>query len=160
MVGAEPKEGRNFNGKDYIMEEAITGDFSLVKGWKADKLGNVIFKKTARNFHPDLAGASKTCIVEVEEIVEPGELDPDHIHLPACFTHRIVKGEVYEKRVERRVIYQPGKKVEILGANKEARERIVKRATQEIKDGMYVNLGIGLPGFCSHYLSPEKTVLF
>lgn len=92
--------------------------------------------------------------------MQPGELDPDHIHLPACYSHRIVKGERYEKKIERRVVYEEGKKVEILGKNKEMRERIVKRASAEIKDGMYVNLGIGLPGFCSHYISDDKTVLF
>lgn len=79
------------------MEESITGDYSIIKGWKADKLGNVIFRKSARNFNPDMAGAGKICIIEVEEIVEAGELDPDHIHMPACFTHRIVKGEHYDK---------------------------------------------------------------
>ena len=97
VIPAKGKEGRQYNGRDYILEESITGDFSIVKGWKADKLGNVIFKKTARNFNPDVAGAGKVCIVEVEEIVEPGTLDPENIHLPACYAHRIVKGERYDK---------------------------------------------------------------
>ena len=79
------------------MERSLTGDFSIVKGWKADTLGNVVFRKTARNFNPDVAGAGRTCIVEVEEIVPAGSLDPDHIHLPANYVHRIVKGERYEK---------------------------------------------------------------
>lgn len=96
-IPAKPKEPRVFNGKNYMMEESITGDFSLVKGWKADKLGNVIFKKSARNFNPDVAGAGKICIVEVEEIVEPGELDPAEVHLPACYTDRLVLGERYDK---------------------------------------------------------------
>lgn len=79
------------------MEEALVGDFSIIKGWKADTYGNVIFKKTARNFNPDVAGAGRTCIVEVEEIVPAGTFSPDDIHLPACYVHRIVKGERYEK---------------------------------------------------------------
>lgn len=140
------------------MEESLTGDFSIVKGWKADTLGNVIFKKTARNFNPDVAGAGKTCIVEVEEIVQPGELDADQIHLPACYTHRIVKGERYDKQIEFRMVHSAGSKPQITGKDKEARERIVKRAAREIKDGMFVNLGIGLPGFCTHYLPTGMNV--
>lgn len=138
----------------------MTGDFSIVKGWKADTLGNVVFRKTARNFNSDVAGAGKTCIVEVEEIVQPGELDPDNIHLPACYTHRIVKGELYEKRIEFRMVHTEGSKVQISGKDKDARERIVKRAAKEIKDGMYVNLGIGLPVFCPHYLPKGVNVQF
>ena len=111
VIPAKGREVRNFNGRDHILEESITGDFSIVKGWKADTLGNVIFKKTARNFNPDVAGAGRTCIVEVEEIVQPGELDPENIHLPACYTHRIVKGEKYEKKIEFRMVYTEGSKV-------------------------------------------------
>lgn len=160
IIGAEPREARVFNGRDYIMEESIVGDFSIVKGWKADTLGNVVFKKAARNFNPDVAGAGKVCIVEVEEIVEAGELDPESIHLPACYVHRIVKGEKYEKRIEFRIVAKEGEKVAITGRDKEARERIVRRATAEIKDGMYVNLGIGLPAFCSHFLPDGMNVMF
>jgi 3-oxoacid CoA-transferase A subunit len=108
VIPAAPREARNFNGRDYILEEAIFGDFSIVKGWKADTLGNVIFKKTARNFNPDVAGAGKICIVEVEEIVPAGSLDPDNIHLPACYVHRIVKGERYDKKIEFRVVHKDG----------------------------------------------------
>ena len=93
IIGAEPKESRMFNGKEHILENSITGDYALVKGWKADTKGNVIFRKTARNYNPDCAVAGKKCIVEVEEIVEEGELDPDHIHLPAVYVDKIVKGE-------------------------------------------------------------------
>jgi 3-oxoacid CoA-transferase len=160
VIGAKPKEGRNFNGRDFIMEESITGDFSIIKGWKADTLGNVIFRKTARNFNQDMAGAGKTCIVEVEEIVEPGELDPEHIQLPACYAHRIVKGERYEKQIEFRHVYVEGQRPQISGRDKDARERIVKRATAEIKNGMFVNLGIGLPAFCSLYLPDGMDVQF
>lgn len=105
MIPAPPREARRFNGRDFILEESITGDFSIVKGWKADTLGNVVFKKTGRNFNPDVAGAGKICIVEVEEIVQPGELDPDNIHLPACYVHRLIKGERYEKKIEFRIVH-------------------------------------------------------
>ncbi|MCO5143939.1 MAG: CoA transferase subunit A [Oligoflexia bacterium] len=100
---AKDKESRTFNGRDYILEQAITGDFSLVKAWKADKLGNLVYRKTARNFNPVMATAGKVCIVEVEEIVEPGQLDPDHIHTPAVYVDRIVKSN-FEKRIEQRTI--------------------------------------------------------
>lgn len=108
VIGSEPKERKTFDGKDYILEKSITSDFALVKGWKADKKGNVMFRKTARNFNPDMATAGRKCIVEVEEIVEEGELEPDHIHLPAVYVDKIVKGEVYEKRIEFRTIQVPG----------------------------------------------------
>jgi acyl CoA:acetate/3-ketoacid CoA transferase alpha subunit len=82
------------------MEESITGDFSLIKGWKADKAGNIIFRKTANNFNENCAKAGKICIAEVEEIVEIGELDPDQIHLPGIYVDRLVVGQKYEKRIE------------------------------------------------------------
>jgi 3-oxoacid CoA-transferase subunit A len=100
---AQGKETRVFDGREYVMERGIKGDFSLVKAWKADKLGNLVFRKTARNFNPMVATAGKICIAEVEEIVEPGELDPDNIHTPAVYVHRLVKGS-FEKRIEQRTI--------------------------------------------------------
>ena len=96
---AEGKESREFNGKMHILEEAITSDFALVKAWKADTMGNLIFRKTARNFNPMAATAGKVTVVEVEEIVDAGELDPDHIHTPGIFVNRIIKG-CFEKRIE------------------------------------------------------------
>ena len=108
VIASKPKERRTFGGRDYILEESITGDYSLVKAWKADTKGNVIFRKTARNFNPDVAVAGRHCIVEVEEIVEEGTFDPDQIHLPACYVNTIVKGEVYEKRIEFRTIHVEG----------------------------------------------------
>jgi 3-oxoacid CoA-transferase subunit A len=101
---AEGKEIKEFDGKTYILEKAITGDFALVKAWKADKSGNLVFRKTARNFNPLAAMAAKITIVEVEELVEIGELDPEHIHLPGVYIQRIVVGTDYEKRIERRVV--------------------------------------------------------
>ncbi len=100
-VIAEGKDHRDFNGETYIMEEGIFADLSIVKAWKADTTGNAIFRKTARNFNPPAAMCGKVCIMEVEEIVQPGELDPDHIHLPGIYVHRIIQGE-HEKRIEQR----------------------------------------------------------
>ncbi|WP_019029920.1 CoA transferase subunit A [Colwellia piezophila] len=98
---AEGKEVRNFNGRDYILEEAIVGDFAIVKAWKADRYGNLVFRKTARNFNPLAATAGKITVVEVEEIVEVGELDPDQIHTPGIYVNRLIQG-TFEKRIEQR----------------------------------------------------------
>ncbi|WP_223554700.1 MULTISPECIES: CoA transferase subunit A [Lysinibacillus] len=98
---AEGKEVKVFDGKEYILEKGIVADFALVKAWKADKLGNLVFRKTSRNFNPLAAMAGKITIAEVEEIVEAGELDPDHIHTPGVFVQRVLLGENYEKRIER-----------------------------------------------------------
>lgn len=101
---AEGKEKREFEGREYILEKAIKGDFALVKAWKGDKMGNLVFRKTARNFNPMMAAAAKITIAEVEELVEVGTLDPDQIHLPGIFVKRIFKGEAYEKRIEKRTV--------------------------------------------------------
>ncbi len=97
---ADGKEVRIFNGREYLLETALGGDFALVKAWKADKEGNVVFRKTARNFNPVMASAAKITIVEVEEIVESGELDPDFIHTPSIYVDRIIYGESFEKPIE------------------------------------------------------------
>lgn len=101
---AEGKEVRTFDGKEYLLERAIVGDFALVKAWKADKLGNLVYRKTARNFNPIAAMSGKITIAEVEEIVEVGELDPDEIHTPSVYVQRVVLGNNYEKRIERLTI--------------------------------------------------------
>jgi 3-oxoacid CoA-transferase subunit A len=101
---AEGKEVRNFNGKDYLMEYAFDADYAIVKAWKGDKQGNLIYKDTARNFNPLMAMAGKITIAEVEELVEDGELDPNFIHTPGVYVHRIFKGENYEKRIEQRTV--------------------------------------------------------
>jgi 3-oxoacid CoA-transferase subunit A len=101
---AEGKEVRNFNGKDYLMEYAFEADFAIVKAWKGDKQGNLIYKDTARNFNPLMAMAAKVTIAEVEELVEDGELDPNFIHTPGVYVHRIFKGVNYEKRIEQRTV--------------------------------------------------------
>ncbi|PPC76036.1 succinyl-CoA:3-ketoacid-CoA transferase [Pokkaliibacter plantistimulans] len=99
----EGKEVREFNGRHYIMEESIVGDFAIVKGWKADRYGNVVYRHTAQNFNPLAATAGKITVVEVEEIVEPGELDPTHIHTPGIYVNRVIKGS-FEKRIEQRTV--------------------------------------------------------
>ena len=140
------------------MVRSIVGDFSLVRAWKADTAGNLIWRKSARNFNPDVAVAGKICIAEVDEIVPEGTFEPDSVHLPSVYVHRIVKTEKPEKRVEFKTLHVPGQAPEIpgKGKDKEGRERIVKRAAKELRDGMYVNLGIGIPTLCANYL--EKGV--
>lgn len=100
----EGKEVREFNGKSYVLETGIRADFALVKAWKGDRLGNLIYNKTARNFNPIMAAAGKVTIAEVEELVEVGSLDPDSIHTPSIYVQRIIQGEKYEKRIERRTV--------------------------------------------------------
>ncbi|MCQ4289572.1 CoA transferase subunit A [Pseudomonas stutzeri] len=101
---AEGKETRQFNGEWYVMEESLTADIALVKAYKADKAGNLVFNKTARNFNPLAAMAGKVCVVEVDELVETGELDPDQIHLPGIYVQRIIHNPNAEKRIEKRTV--------------------------------------------------------
>ncbi|HNE93274.1 MAG TPA: CoA transferase subunit A [Chitinophagaceae bacterium] len=101
---AQGKEAREFNGKMYLMEHALYADFAIVKAWKGDKLGNLVFRKTTRNFSTSMAKAGKITIAEVEELVEPGMLDPDSIHVAGVYVHRIFEGSNYEKRIERKTV--------------------------------------------------------
>lgn len=101
---AEGKEVRNFNGKDYLLEYAFDADFAIVKAWKGDTQGNLVYKETARNFNPMMAMAGKITIAEVEELVPAGELDPNSIHTPGIYVHRIFQGAGYEKRIEQRTV--------------------------------------------------------
>lgn len=102
----EGKETREFNGKMYLMEMALHADFAIVKAWKGDKYGNLVFRKTTRNFSTSMAKAGNITIAEVEHLVEPGELDPDNIHVPGIYVHRIFEGKNYEKRIERKTVSQ------------------------------------------------------
>jgi len=104
---AEGKEHKEFNGRTYILERAIVSDFALVKAWKADRMGNLVYRKTARNFNPLAAMAGKVTIAEVEEIVEVGGLEPDNTHTPAIYVQRVLRGESYQKRIERRTVRKP-----------------------------------------------------
>jgi 3-oxoacid CoA-transferase subunit A len=106
-VVADGKELREFNGRTYLLETALTADYALVKAWRGDRLGNLVYRKTARNFNPMMATAARITIAEVEELVEPGEIDPDHVITPGIYVTRIVQGEKYEKRIERRTVRKP-----------------------------------------------------
>jgi 3-oxoacid CoA-transferase subunit A len=103
-IVAENKETREFDGRLYLMERALKADFAFVKAWKADRQGNLVYRKTARNFNPMMATAAKVTIAEVEHIVEAGELDPDMVHTPSVFVNRIVQGELFERRIEKRTV--------------------------------------------------------
>lgn len=101
---AENKETREFDGRLYLMEHALKADFAFIKAWKGDSWGNLVYRKTARNFNPMMATAAKVTIAEVEHLVKPGELDPDTVHTPSVFVKRIFQGEIYEHRIERRTV--------------------------------------------------------
>lgn len=103
-VVAEGKETREFNGRAYLLESALTADFALIKAWKGDRLGNLIYRKTARNFNPMMATAARTTIAEVEELVEPGIIDPDHVHTAGIYVKRVVLAGRQPKRIERRTV--------------------------------------------------------
>ena len=101
---ADGKETKTFDGEEYVMERGLFGDIALIKAWKGDKSGNLVFRKAARNFNPMMATAAKVCVAEVEELVEVGQLDPDHIHTPAVYVKRIFCGAPYDKKIEQRTI--------------------------------------------------------
>jgi 3-oxoacid CoA-transferase subunit A len=103
-VVAEGKETREFDGRTYLMERALTADFALVKAWRGDRLGNLVYRKTAQNFNPMMATAARITIAEVEHLVEPGEIEPDHVMTPGIYVQRIHQGEHYERRIERRTL--------------------------------------------------------
>jgi 3-oxoacid CoA-transferase subunit A len=103
-VVAEGKETRDFDGRMYVMERALKADFAFIKAWKGDTWGNLVYRKTARNFNPLMATAAKVTIAEVEQLVDPGDLDPDSIHTPSVYVNRIFQGELYEKRIEKRTV--------------------------------------------------------
>ncbi|XP_050400860.2 succinyl-CoA:3-ketoacid coenzyme A transferase 1, mitochondrial [Patella vulgata] len=152
-VTSQARESRDFNGRNYIMEESITGDYALVKAWKADKSGNLTFRKTARNFNPPMCKAGRITVAEVEEIVEDGAIEPEDIHVPHVFVQRIIKGPKYEKRIERLRLTEDSTNEKPKNAAALMREKIVKRAALEFKDGMYANLGIGMPMLASNYIA-------
>ena len=103
-IVAEGKESRDFNGKTYLLESWLRADFALIKAWKGDRTGNLVYRRTARNFNPMMSAAARVTIAEVEELVEPGELDPDHIVTPGVYVQRLIVGPRYEKRIERRTL--------------------------------------------------------
>jgi 3-oxoacid CoA-transferase len=162
---AEGKEVREYNGKKYLLEMGLKADFSIVKAWKGDTAGNLIFKGTARNFSPMMAAAGKICIAEVEKLVPAGKLDPNEIHVPGIFVQRIFQGKKYQKRIEQRTISKPNLATEIkqaaapkagVGLDK---NQIAQRIARELKDGYYVNLGIGIPTLVANYIPKNINVV-
>ena len=151
---AENKEVRWFDGRPHVMETGLRADYALVKAWKGDPQGNLVFRKTMRNFGPVMAMAARTTIAEVEEIVPAGALDPDAIVTPGIFVQRLFQGRGYEKRIEKRTVRGGG------GVETDPRrERIVRRAAREMRDGYYVNLGIGMPTLAANYLPPGISIV-
>jgi len=150
---AEGKETRSFGGKEYVLEESLRADLSIVKGWKGDASGNLIYSETAQNFNPMIATCGDKCIAEVEELVPIGSLEPNNIHTPGIYVDRIIAGKNYEKRVEFLTTTDSDNK----SASK-TREAMAKRAAQELSDGDYVNLGIGIPTLVANFIPDHINV--
>lgn len=158
-IASEERTERTFNGVSCIMEEAICGDFALVRAQKADELGNLVFSKSARNFNPTMCRAAKCTIVEVEEIVPIGTIDPAQVHMPSIYVHRIVQVDCSVKRIQRLKIKNT---IPTDGTSLKAekmRERIVRRAVLEFQDGSHVNLGIGMPMLAMNYIDGKNVML-
>ena len=151
---AEGKETKQFDGMDYVLEPAIKADVAIVKAWKGDKFGNLVYRKTARNFNPMIATCGKVTIAEVEELVETGTLEPDQIHTPGIFIDRIIQGAKYEKRIEFRTLSDgaPSAKESPL------RQMMAQRAARELRDGYCVNLGIGIPTLVANFIPEGMSV--
>ncbi len=174
---AKGKEIREFNGKPYLLEMGLKADFTLIKAWKGDLAGNLIYKGTARNFSPMMATAGKITIAEVEELVAIGKLEPNAIHTPGIYVHRIFQGTGYQKRIEQKTIrlnpkipvlepittHETSKPfvelLEVLPKKGLDKHAIAKRIAKELKDGYYVNLGIGIPTLVSNYIPKTLNVI-
>jgi 3-oxoacid CoA-transferase len=151
---AEGKEVRWFDGRPHVLETALRADYALLKAWKGDTAGNLVFRKTTRNFAPMMAMAARTTIVEVEELVPAGTLDPDAIVTPGIFVQRLFQGPAYSKKIEKRTVSGA------LGVETDPRrERVARRAAQEMKDGYYVNLGIGMPTLAANYVPSGVSIV-
>ncbi|KAL2216213.1 putative succinyl-CoA:3-ketoacid-coenzyme A transferase [Thermoascus aurantiacus ATCC 26904] len=158
----QPRDVKVFDGKSYVMEEAIKGDYAFIKAWKADKLGNCQFRYAAANFNGVMGRNAKMTIVEAEHIVEVGEIEPAAVHLPGIYVKRVVQS-TEEKKIEKYTFAKEGEGADMSALGKgdtaSKRERIVRRAAKEFKDGMYANLGIGMPMLAPNFVDPSIQVM-